>query len=123
MNLNRWLSVILMMGLILALNPLGAQARPYPHFKHHPKYHHPHGNAYGRHGPRHHAFDRHHKHFRRSCKGPHNPRHYVHHAGPPPVVYVAPVTPIIGIQPYSQPQPFFSQPATPGLSGQFNLNF
>ena len=30
MNLNRWLSVIVMLGLILILSPLGAQADPYP---------------------------------------------------------------------------------------------
>jgi len=121
MNLRRWLSVILMMGLILALNPLGAQAEPYSHFRYHPKYHHPRGNAYGWHGPRHHGFDRPYKHFRRSGMGPHHPRHYAHHAGPP-VAFVAPVAPIIGI-PYQQPQPFFSQPATPGLSGQLQFNF
>jgi hypothetical protein len=117
MNLPRWLSVILMMGLIMALSPLAAQADP-PFER--PYYRHPHGNAYGWHGPRPHYFDRHHKYFRRSGMGPHNPRHYMHHAGPPPVAYVAPVTPIIGI-PYSQPQPFFSQP--PGLSGQLQFNF
>ncbi len=37
MNLNRWLSVIVMLGLILVLSPLGAQADPYPPFKHHKK--------------------------------------------------------------------------------------
>ncbi len=122
MNLKRWLSVILMMGLILALNPLGAQAGPFSHFKHHRKYHHPYGKAYGWHGPRNHAFGRHHKPFRSSWRGPYHHRHYVHHAGPAPVAYVAPVAPIIGI-PYSQPEPFYSQPATPGLSGQLNWNF
>ena len=121
MNLNRWLSVILMMGLFLALNPLGAQAEPYPPFGPHPKYHHPRGNAYGWHGQRHHAFDRHQKHFRRSGIGPQHPRHYANYAGPP-VAYAAPVAPIIGI-PYSQPQPFASRPAIPGLSGNLNWNF
>ena len=111
MNLNRWLSVILMMGLILALNSLSAQADPYR------PYHHPHGNAYGWDGPRPHGFNRHYKHFR----GSHHSQQYAHHAGPP-VAYVAPVAPIIGI-PYQQPQPFFSQPATPGLSGQLQFNF
>jgi hypothetical protein len=114
MNLKRWLSVFLMMGLILALNPLGAQARP--------KYHHPRGNAYGWDGPRHHNFERHQKHFRRSCKGPHHHREYGHYAGPPQVAYVTPVAPIIAM-PYQQPQPYYSQPANPGLSGNLNWNF
>jgi hypothetical protein len=109
MNLNRWLTIILMMGLILALTPLGAQAGPYPHFEEHPRYRHPHGKAYGWHGARHHAFDRHHKHF----------RHYAHHAGPPPVAYVTPVAPVVGI-PFAQPQPYFPQP---GLSGHLQWNF
>ena len=114
MNLKRWLSVIMTMGLILAFNPLGAQARPY---------HHPHGKAYGWYGSRHHGFDRHHKHFRRHGRGPQHP-HYMERVcgGPPPVAYVAPVAPVIGI-PYAQPQPYYSQPATPGLSGQIQWNF
>ena len=121
MNLNRWLSVILMMGLFLVLSPLGAQADPYPPFTH-PNYYHPHGKAYKWHGPKPHGFDGHQKSFQRSCKGQHNPRPYVHHVytGPPQVAYVAPVTRIIGIQPYPQPQPVFSQPA-PGLHGQFTF--
>ena len=41
MNLSRWLSVVLMMGLILALNSLTAQADRYR------PYYHSHGNAYG----------------------------------------------------------------------------
>jgi hypothetical protein len=114
MNLKRWLSVFLMMGLILALNPLVAQAGP--------KYHHPREKAYGWHGPRHHNFERHHKHFQRSCKGPHHPRHHDYYAGPPQVAYVTPVTPIIAM-PYPQPEPYNAQPATPGLSGQLNWNF
>ena len=57
MSLNRWLSVILMLGLILALSPLGAQADPYQPYDHQ-YYHHPHGNAYGW-DPRHRDFDRH----------------------------------------------------------------
>jgi hypothetical protein len=124
MSLNRWLIVILMMAFFLALNPLGAQAQagPYRHFGPHSKYHHPHGKAYGWHGSRHHAFDRYQKHFRRCGKGPRHLHHFAHQAGPPPVAYVAPVTPIIGV-PYSQPQPFYSQPATPGFSGQLNWNF
>jgi hypothetical protein len=117
MNLKRWLSVILMLGLILAFNPLGAQAgpcRPYDH---------PPGKAYGWDGQGPHGFARHYKHFRRSCKGPHNP-HYVArvYGGPPPVAYVAPVAPVIGI-PYAQPQPYFSQPAPRGLSGNLNFGF
>jgi hypothetical protein len=121
MYLNRWLSVILMMGFILVLNPLGAQADPYPHFKHHPKYHHPHGKAYGWHGSKHHGFDRpYKKHFRHAGMGPHHPRQYGHYAGPP-VAYVTPVAPMVGI-PYQQPQPY-SQPPIPGLSGNVNWNF
>jgi hypothetical protein len=122
MNLKRWLSVIPMLGLILALGPLGAQADPYPPFAPESNYHHPHGNAYGWHGPRPQAFDRHQRYFRRSCMGPHNPRAYRHHVygGPPPVAYIAPVTPILGIQPY-QPQPVFSQPGPPGLHGQITF--
>ena len=114
MNLNRWLSVILMTAFFLALNPLGAQAEP--PCGHHPKYHHPRGNAYGWHGKKHHGFDRHQKHFRRDCDGM-----YAHHGGPPHVAYVTPVTPMIGI-PYSQPQSNY-QPANPGLSGNLNWNF
>jgi len=110
MKLSRWLSVILMMGLILALTPLSVQAGPY---------HHPHGNAYGWDGPKHHGFDRHYKHYWRSK---HHPRYYAHHGGPPAVAYVAPVAPVIGI-PYAQPQPYYSQPANPGLSGNLNWNF
>ena len=123
MNLKRWSAVILMMGVFLALSPLGAQPEPYPPFEPHPNYHHPHGNAYGWHGPRPHAFDRNQKYFRGSCMGPHNPRPYMHqvYAGPPPVTYVRPVTPIIGIQPFPQPQPVFSPPAPPGLHGQITF--
>ena len=120
MNLNRWLSVIMMLGLFLALNPLGAQAEPYPPYGPHPKYHHPRGNAYGWHGKKHQAFKRHQKHFRRSGMGPHH-RYYAYQAGPP-VTYVAPVAPMVAI-PYSQPQPFPSQSAVPGLSGNINWNF
>jgi len=116
MKLSRLLSVILMMGLILALNSLSAQADPYR------PYHHPHGNAYGWHGSKHHGFDHYPKHFRRSCMGPHHPRHSGHHGGPPPVAYVTPVAPVIAI-PFSQPQPMYSQPPTPGLSGNLNWNF
>jgi hypothetical protein len=117
MILRRWLSVILMMSFILGLTALNAQADPYR------PYHHPRGNAYGWDGPRSHGFDRHHKHFRRSCKGPHK-HHYRDrvYEGPPPVAYVAPVAPVIGI-PYAQPQPYYAQPPTPGLSGQLQYNF
>jgi hypothetical protein len=118
MNLKRWLSVILMMGLILAYNPFGAQADPYR------PYHHPPGNAYGWDGPRPHGFDNHYKkHFRRSYRGPHNP-HYVGrvYGGSPQVAYLAPVAPVIGI-PYAQPQPYNSQPAPRGLSGNINFGF
>ena len=51
MNLRKCLSVILMMGLILAVSSLSAQADPYH------RYHHPHGKAYGWHGSRHPAHD------------------------------------------------------------------
>lgn len=117
MNLSRWFSVILMMGLILALSSLSAQADPYR------PYDHPHGRAYGWDGPRPHGFDRHYRDFRHSYRGPHNP-HYVHrvYGGPPPVAYVAPVAPVIGI-PYAQPQPSFAQPGPRGLSGTLQYNF
>jgi hypothetical protein len=117
MNLKRWSSLILVMGLILTLTSLSAQADPYR------SYHHSHGDAYGWDGPRPHGFERRHKHFRRSRKGPHHP-HYVDrvYAGPPRVAYLTPVAPVIGI-PYAQPQPYVSQPAPPGLSGQLQYNF
>lgn len=57
MNLPRWLSVILMMGLILVLSPLSAQAwRNQPNFQQ-PQHraftpHQPRGNAFGWHGQR-----------------------------------------------------------------------
>ena len=118
MNLRRCLSFILMMGLILALNPLSVQADPY---------HHPHGRAYGWHGPKHHGFDRYYKHFRRSCKGTHNPYYVDRFYGEPPsVTYVTPVAPVMGIPYAPQPQPYYyqpSQPAMPGFHGQFNYNF
>jgi hypothetical protein len=121
MNLYRWLSIILAMGLILAFNPLGAQAGP--NFEHHPQYRHQRGNAHGWQGSRHHGFDRHHKYVRRSWKGSHYPHHYVRQVGPPPVVYVQPVTPVWGVQSCPQPQPYYSQPAAPGFSAQFNFGF
>jgi hypothetical protein len=109
MNLKRLFCVILMMALILALTYLNAKADP------HGPYHHPRGKAYGWDGPRPH----HHK-------GPHNPR-YVDQVFvvPPPVAYVAPVPPVVGIPytPLPQPQSYCPQPATPGLSGQFQFNF
>jgi hypothetical protein len=115
MKLNRWLSVILMVGLILVLSSLTAQADPYRPF------HHPRGHAYG--WEKHHGFDRHDKHFRRFGKGPHR-YHYVErvYGGPPTVAYVAPVAPVVGI-PYAQSQPYYSQPAPRGLSGQLQYNF
>jgi hypothetical protein len=117
MNLSKWLSVILMMGLILALKSLSAQADSYR------PCHHPYGNAYGWDGPKHHGFDRHYKKYWRSCKGPKNHHHVTRvYGGPPPVAYVSPVAPVIGI-PYAQPQPQFSQPAPRGLSGQLQYNF
>lgn len=116
MKLSRWLSVFLMMGLLLALNPLGAQADPYPSYGHHPKYHHPRGNAYGWHGKKHRDFD-----CRQKYRGPHHSGHYANYAGPP-VAYVTPVAPVIGI-PYAQPQPYANQAAPPGLSGNLNWSF
>jgi hypothetical protein len=120
MNLNRWLSVTVMLGLVLILSPLGAQADPYPRFESHQNYHRPHGKAYGWHGGRLH--ERYQKQFRRSCEGPHHPRAHVHqvYAGPPQVAYVAPVAPMIGI-PQMPPQPIYSQPAPPGFHGQINF--
>ncbi len=117
MSLNRWLSVILMLGLILALSPLGAQADPYRPFDNQ-YYHHPHGNAYGWDGPRHRDFDRH-----RDCyRGPYNHRTYVNQVyAAPPVAYMAPVAPIMGFQACPQPQqPYYSQP---GLHGSVNFGF
>ncbi len=111
MNLRRWLRVIMMMGLILALNSLTVQADPYRY----------HGDGYGWEGPRHRGFDHHDRHFWRSCKGPHHP-HYINQVYAPPVAYVAPVAPIIGI-PYAQPQPYYSQPVPRGLSGTLQYNF
>ena len=117
MKLSRWLSVILMVGLILALSSLSAQADPYR------PYHHPHGNAYGWDGPRHHGFDRPYKHFRRYLRGHTIATMYDRvYGGPPAVAYVTPVAPVIGI-PYAQPQPYSSQPAARGLSGQLQYNF
>jgi hypothetical protein len=121
MKRRRWLSVILMMGLILALSSLGAQAKPYR------PYHHPRGHAHGWDGPGPRHFDRHYKHFRRSCRGPRN-HHYVErvYQGPPAVAYVAPVAPVIGIPYAPQPQPYYSQPqqyGPPGLHGQINYGF
>ncbi|MFI5331346.1 MAG: hypothetical protein ACHQ2F_10000 [Desulfobaccales bacterium] len=122
MSLNRWLSVILMLGLILALSPLGAQADPYQPFDPHPYYHHPHGNAYGWDAGRHHDFDRH-REYSRGSWGPHHPRPYVQQVyAAPPVAYVAPVAPVFGIQACPQ-QPYYSQPAPPGLHGQVNFGF
>jgi hypothetical protein len=118
MSLNRWLSVILMLGLILALSPLGAQAEPYRPYDR-PYYHHPHGNAYGWDGPRHRDFDRH----REFC-GPRHFRTYEQQVyAAPPVAYMAPVAPIMGYQACPQPQPYYSQPAAQGLHGQFNFGF
>ena len=67
MKLNRWLSGIVMLGLIIVLSPLGAQADPYP--PHHQDYRRPHGKAYGWHGGKSHGYDRYQKQFRRSCVG------------------------------------------------------
>lgn len=123
MNLNRWLSVIVMLGLIIVLSPLGAQADPYPHFKYNKKWNHSHGKANGWHGGRSYGYDRYQQQFRRSCGGQHHPRSYVQqvYTGPPQVAYVAPVAPIIGIQQIPQPQPIYSQPGPPGFHGQINF--
>ena len=114
MKLSRWLSVILMMGLILALNSLSAQAGPNITTRMEM----PMGGM---------AKSIMALIVTRSISGAtvmvHTiPVMYAHHGGPPHVAYVTPVTPMIGI-PYSQPQPNYSQPATPGLSGNLNWNF
>ena len=120
MNPMRYLSCILMMGLFLALNPLSTQADPYH------RYHRPHGKAHGWHGPKHHGWDRHHKNFRRSCRGPYNHDYADQfYGGSPSVTYMTPVAPVI---PFAQPQPYYSQPyypqpVSPGLSGQIQYNF
>jgi hypothetical protein len=117
MDRKRWSALILMLGLILAFNLPGAQAEPYP------GYHHPRGHAYGWHKARRHGFERRHRHFRRSWRGPRK-----HHCmdrvyeGPPQVAYLQPVPQVIGI-PAVQPQPYYSQPAAPGVSGHFEYNF
>ncbi len=54
MRLQRWLSVILMMGLVLVLSPIGAQAWQHPTSARQPNYHgfaqhRPYGNANGWH--------------------------------------------------------------------------
>ena len=123
MNLNRWLSVTVMLGLIFILSPLGAQADPYRRFESHQNYHRPHGKAYGWHGGRAHGYDRYQKQFRRSGGGPYHHQTYVRqvYTGPPQVAYVGPVAPIIGIQQIPQPQPMYSQPALPGFHGQINF--
>jgi hypothetical protein len=120
MNKRRWLSVILMMGLILALSTLCAQAEPYWAYRHHR------GHAYGWDGPGPHHYGRHYKHSRGSCGGPHN-RYVVErvYERPPAVAYVAPVAPVMGI-PYPQPQPYYSQPqqyGPLGFHGQINYGF
>jgi hypothetical protein len=110
---SKWLSVILMVGLILALSSLSAQADPYR------PYHHPRGKAYDWDGPRHHDFERYDRHHWRSWGGPRHPRYVEKVYAGPPVAYVAPV---VGI-PYAQTQPYFSQPAPRGLSGTLQYNF
>ncbi len=112
MNRRRWSSVALMVGLILALSCLSAQAEPYWH---------PRGHAYGWDGPRHHDFDRFDRRDWRCYRGPHHPR-YVERVYSPPVAYVAPVAPMVGV-PYAQPQPYYAQPAPRGLSGTLQYNF
>ena len=127
MSLNRWLSVFLMLGLILAFSPLGAQAEPGYGYNH--RYRHHHGKAYRGHGPRHHAMKR--RHAYRHWREKHYPRRYVRYVGPPPVTYVQPVVPLVRVQPYPVPQPvypqpappIYSEPAPPGFSAQFNFSF
>ncbi len=116
MNLKKWLSIMVMVGLILALSSLSVQADPYR------PYHHPRGNAYGWDGPRHHDFERFDRHAWRHNGGPHHPRYVERVYGGPPVAYVAPVAPVGGI-PFAQPQPYYSQPAPRGLSGNLQYNF
>jgi hypothetical protein len=103
MNLKRWLSFILMTGLILAINPLSALADP-PHRRH--RWH------------SHKHYKHHHKHFRHPHKGPRELHVYHVYEAPPAVSYVTPVNPFIGIP---NNQPYYSPP--PGLSGQIQYNF
>jgi len=111
MNLKRWSSVFLMMGLILVLSPLGAQADPYRH-----------GHDYGWNGPRPHEFKRYRKHFRRGCGGPHHSRTYVQeiYTAPPSVAYLAPVAPMIGIP---QQQPYYGPSVPNGLHGNVTFGY
>ncbi len=111
MNLKKWLSIILVTGLFLAINSLSAQADPWR------PYWHPHGKAHG--WERHHDFDHFDRHRWHSCRGSHGPRYVERvYTGPPAVAYVQPA-PVIGI-PYAQPQPYYSKP---GLSGTLQYNF
>lgn len=100
MNLRRWLSPMLLTGLILAATPLIALAHP-PH------------EPYGWHGRHYKHYRHHHKHYR-------GQKHHVYHIyeTPPAVTYVTPINPYIGM-PYNQP--YYSPP--PGLSGTIQYNF
>jgi hypothetical protein len=118
MNLRRWLSIILMLGVILALSSLSAQADPYRPYRWHPR-----GHAYGWDGPRHHRFDRYERRFGHRWRGPHHPYFAKRcYGGAPPVAYVTPVAPVVGV-PYAAPQPYYSQPGPRGLSGSIQYNF
>jgi hypothetical protein len=123
MNLKSWSIIILMMGFFLVFSPLGAQADPYSRFERHRHYHHPHGKAYGWHGARTYHYDRHRKHFRHSYRFSHHRRPYVQrvYEAPPAVAYVAPITPIMGVQPCPQPQPMYSPSPLPGIHGQITF--
>jgi hypothetical protein len=94
MNLQRWLSVSLVMGLTLVLSPLSAQAwRNQPHSRqpNHRAFtpHQPRGNAFGWHGQRpRHPFAQWHRpgyrHFQHNVRGRyHNPRFHYGRAGYP----------------------------------------
>ncbi len=107
MNLKRWLSFFLTLGLFLTLSPIGVQADPYRH-----------GHDYGWYGPGPHEFKRHRKHFKHYCKGPHYVREV--YVAQPPVAFVAPVAPMM----VPQPQPYYSQPSVPnGLHGSLTFGY
>ncbi len=112
MNLKRWVSVILVLGLVLALTPLTVQADPYWRGDH------PRGHAYG--WERHRGFDRHDRYWRHHWRGPHHRPYMERYYGAPQVAYVTPMAPVVGI-PYAQPQPYYQGPR--GLSGTLQYNF
>ncbi len=103
MSLKRRLSLILLLGLILALCPMQAFADPPWAYD----------SYYYRHHGRHCGWDRPPRHYWQRCGRPYGPRAY---AVAPAYVAPAPVM----IQPF-QAQPYYSPPAAPGLHGQFTF--